>query len=169
VVKLPFSIKKSAAITVIGFLLILILMISCEDAEAETIIEAGTTYLSGHHSEGRVIMFNERFAGKYDIGVGIIGDQTCYNCGPVQVPDLPVSTNMVLQAQRIASWKPLEAGFGVAFWQNTNRALGSRFTFGLMLKVRAWRKLYVGGRHYSNGGSSSPNMGQDLVTLSWKF
>lgn len=169
--RLPFTIPKAAALAVVAFLFVFFAAIQCEDAEAETILEVGAGFLSWDYSGGQVIIFTERFAGKYDIGVGLVGRQEC-KCRDFK-PELDrkteVDTISFLYAQRVATWKRLEFGLGFGFWNKPSRISSSILMFPLSIKFRMTDHLYIGARHFSSGGSGKPNLGQDMATLSWKF
>jgi hypothetical protein len=61
-----------------------------------------------------------------------------------------------------------EIGIGAAYFQNTNRALGKNLTWSLSLGFGGehWSVRF---RHFSNAGSGSPNLGQDLLTIGYEF
>ncbi len=170
-VKLPFTLPKAAAIAVIVFLGLFFLAISCEEAEADTILEVGAGVLSGEFSGTPILIVAERFQGKYDIGVGLVGEQTC-ECGDFKLDlekETPVPTLAMIFVQRVVTWKRVELGLGFGFWNKTSRVSGSVLMLPLSLKLKLTDRLSLGVRHFSTGGSGRPNLGQDMVSLSWRF
>lgn len=138
---------------------------------ADTIVEAGAGFLNWGYSGGNAAIITERFAGKYDIGVGLIDEQTC-DCRDFK-PDLDRETVIerlsFLYAQRVFTGRRLELGVGFGFWNRPSRVSSSALMIPLSLKFRITPRLSVGVRHFSTGGSGSPNLGQDMATFSWRF
>ena len=124
--------------------------------------EAGPGLLSGEYSEGGALIINER-VGKWDVGGGYISKQYCHCTSPTDLKE-----NIFFHGQRIVEYKMAEIGIGAAYFQNTNRALGKNLTWSLSLGFGGehWSMRL---RHFSNAGSGSPNLGQDLLTLGYKF
>ncbi len=151
--------------------LFIVLSLAAVSARAETIVEAGAGFLNWGYSEGQALIVAERFAGKYDIGIGAIERQVC-DCRDYK-PDLDRETSIdplsFIYAQRIFSGNRLEFGLGFGFWNQTSRVSGSILMFPLSIKYRVWKRLSIGVRHFSNASSGVPNLGQDMMTLSWNF
>ena len=165
----PFGNSARSVLFIVLVLAILGLM-RCQEAKADTpppttVVEFGPSVLSADFTGGTVGLVSERFGGKWDIGLVLVGAQDC-RCseGRTAIP-----TNAAVRAMRVVRWKRLEGGLGVAYWSNTNRALGQRQTFNLMLGVYLTERLAIKLHHFSNAGQVSPNMGQDMITLAWKF
>jgi len=82
---------------------------------------------------------------------------------------ITVGSNMMVQAQRLVTYKKVTLGVGVANWQHTSRILGDEFTFSLSVSYRlndSWGLRY---RHFSNAGTASPNAGQDILLIGYSF
>ena len=126
-------------------------------------IEAGPGFLSGEYSEGGVLIFNSELYKGWHIGGGYVSKQTCHCTYPADLDE-----NIFFQVQHRAKWKLLEVGIGPAYWQNTNRALGKNLTWSLSLGLGG-EHWSVRLRHFSNAGSGSPNLGQDMLTLGYQF
>lgn len=143
------------------------------EAHAETQVEVGAGLLSGQYSKGPTILATERWGGplgsRYAVGMGYIYKQ--------EVTDrrgyfYKLSENLFVFVQRrvcFVDGDHLCLGMGPAYFNATNRALGSNFTIALSLEYRHKDHLSVNFRHFSNGGSAVPNMGQDMLTLGWRF
>jgi hypothetical protein len=149
---------------VVAFLLILIFGLSRE-ANAETQVELGATFLSGEYSKGAALIIAERWD-RYSLGMGYTYKQ--------EVTDrrgdfYDVSENLFVHGQRhVDIWRELEFGVGVGYFNKRTRWNGSNFVASLSVQYQ-WEKVFVTYRHWSNAGSESPNMGQDLVTIGWRF
>jgi len=124
--------------------------------------EIGPTLLSGEFADGGMLIFTERL-GKWTLGGGYVSKQTC-KCRV----EVDLEENIFFQGQRIVDHKNWELGIGAAYFQNTNRALGKNLTWSLSLGYgkEHWS---VRVRHWSNAGSGSPNLGQDVVTIGYAF
>lgn len=124
--------------------------------------EVGPGLLSGEYSEGGALILNER-VGKWSIGGGYVSKQYCHCTYATDLEE-----NIFFHGQRIVEYKMAEIGIGAAYFQNTNRALGKNLTWSLSIGLGGdhWSVRF---RHFSNAGSGSPNLGQDLLTLGYKF
>lgn len=142
------------------FLLVLAFFFYKEAEAAE--FEVGPTLLSGEFSEGGVLIFNERI-GKWSLGGGYVSKQYCHCTWPTDLEE-----NIFFQGQRIVEYKKFEIGVGAAYFQNTNRALGKNLTWSLSLGYGG-EHWSIRLRHYSNAGSGTPNLGQDMVTIGYEF
>ncbi len=142
------------------------------EAKAQVHVEIGATNISGDWVGGAIVL-SERF-GKYDVGIGYVSEQDIHvTCGP-HLPatskcDFDIRANIFVHAQRIVKYKRCEMGIGPAYFQNTSRVFGKGFNFGLMLGCSVTDKLSIRIRHWSNSGSASPNLGQDLLSVAWTF
>ena len=163
----PFNNPKPAIYFILGFIcLVVLFLFAAKDAKAETWIEGGATFLSSEYSEGAALFFSEVWGDdKYLIGFGIVGDQT----GRFSKKPLAVKSNMVVHAQRLATYRRVTLGLGIASWQHTNRALGDEFTFSLSMSYRLGENWDVRYRHFSNGGTQQPNSGQDILFIGYRF
>lgn len=140
------------------------LFFQCTRAEADTRLELGAGFLSWEYSDGGAAILTERFNGKYDVSLGIVTEQYCRCTFPTDIDD-----NLFVQVQRVFVGSRFELGIGAAWFQNSNRALGKRFNVPLSLGYRLTKRISLRVRHYSNGGSGVPNVGQDLITVGYRF
>ncbi len=163
----PFNNPKSALYFIYGFiaLFILVALVAVKDAKAEMRIEAGAAFLSAEYSDGAALFFSEVWDDKYLLGFGIVGNQK----GEFSEGTIDVRSNMVVQAQRLVTYKRITLGIGPAYWQHTNRAIGSELLFALSLGVNVGKNWDIMYRHFSNGGTASPNSGQDLLLIGYRF
>jgi len=142
--------------------------------QAEFNVEVGYGNLSSEWT-GPVILVQERFD-DWLIGMGYVGEQWVTPDGEREwhstrdSEPLPtfVDRNLFLHGQRLLRWKDFELGIGAAYFQNTNRALGRRFTVSSSI-VYHFGNLSIAFRHFSNAGSGESNMGQDMLTLGYTF
>ncbi len=171
----PFNNPKPAIYFIAGFIALAAVFLSCE-AKAETQFEWGATFAGGKYSNGSALFFSEVFGdGKYLVGFGLVGDQyrTFNTWGIVPGKAVPtkitVTSNMLVQAQRLITFKRVTLGLGVANWQHTSRILGDEFTFALSLSYALNSSWDIRYRHFSNGGTATPNSGQDLLLIGYRF
>lgn len=136
-----------------------------QEAKAETEVELGPTNLSGDWAGGS-IMISEN-AGKWSFGGGYVSEQFVKTCPRVDCEN-DIEPNIFFQVQRVVKYNHWQMGIGPAYFNNTNRALGTNLTWGLMLGYK-WDKWAIRFRHYSNAGSGKPNMGQDMLTIGYTF
>jgi len=161
----PFNNPKPAIYFIAGFIALAVVFLSCE-AKAETQIEWGPTFASTNYSNGSALFFSEVFGeGKYLVGLGLIGDQS----GDFNEGTITIKSYMLVHAQRLVTYKKVTLGLGIANWQHTNRMLGDEFTFSLSLSYRLGEHLDVRYRHFSNGGTATPNSGQDILLIGYRF
>ena len=149
---------------VLVFLALLFFFFSRESEAAE--IEIGPTSLSGDFAEGGALLLTER-EGKWSFGGGYVSKQFVQTC-PRPDCAFDIEENIFFQVQRVVDYKKWEMGIGPAYFQNTNRALGKNLTWGLSLGYRGER-FSIRLRHYSNAGSGTPNLGQDMITVGYDF
>ena len=175
----PFNNDKPAIYFIWAFIIAFIVLLALTSrAEAETEFEYGATFVHGKYSDGSAIFFSETWDGKYLIGLGLIGDQegTWTFWRPVslghEVPIKEVVTmgsNMLVHAQRLVTYKKVTLGLGVAKWQHTNKLIGDELGFSLSIRVRLGNNIGLSYRHFSNGGTATPNTGQDILLIGYRF
>ena len=164
---------KFKPIYLIVLFLFALFYLFAREAKADVQLELGPTNLSGDWAEGGGLLLSERF-GRYDLGIGYISEQRVnVTCGP-HLPktsrcDFDIRENIFIHAQRIVKYKKCEMGIGPTWFQNTSRVFGKQLNFGLMIGCNISDQAFVRIRHWSNAGSASPNLGQDLLTIGWRF
>ena len=147
-----------------AFILLLLFFFSQESESAE--IEIGPTNISGDWAKGGALILTER-QGKWAFGGGYISEQFVETCD-FPVCQFDIRENIFFQVHRIVEYKNWEMGLGPAWFQNTNRALGKNVNWGLSVGYK-YKKWSIRLRHYSNAGSGSPNIGQDALTVGYRF
>jgi len=152
----------------VGLFVIILLVAFCHEARSQVSIEAGPTILSGEPAEGGALILSERFNDRWEVQVGYLSEQYVDTCGR---PDcqFDIRENIFLGGQRVVGWERFKLGIGMAAFQNINRALGCRVNFNLLIEWRWSAHVVSRIRHFSSAGSCTPNMGQDMVTLGWRF
>ncbi len=155
----PFNNDTPAVYIIAAFIGLVVLFLALA-AKAETEVEVGATVIHQDYSGGSALLFSEKWGGKYLIGFGIVGDQE--SKGRV------IKSNLLVQAQRLVSYKDITLGIGVARWQRKSEVMGDEFSFSLSLSyaIGNWNIRY---RHYSNGGTAYPNPGQDILLVGYSF
>ena len=146
----------------------LLFMAFAKEGKAEMTAELGAPFLSGEFAEGAALFLEQRWD-KWGCGMGYLTEQVVR---PRTEPKQDVRPNLWVQCQRYAtmgSRDQWEFGVGPAYFNSTNRALGSNFTAALSIGYDFNEKWGVKVRHWSNAGSASPNMGQDLLTIEYSF
>jgi len=178
----PFNNDPPALYIIWAFIVAVIIFLSLVvTVKAETWLEGGATFAGGEPTNGTTIFISEVWQDKYLLGFGLIGDQhRDFNTwGIVPGKAVPVrfdiGSNIVVHAQRLVTYRAVTLGLGVAHWQHTSRILGDTLTFSLFLAYKrpekwwGWLPNDIRFRHFSNGGTASPNAGQDLLLLGWRF
>lgn len=158
--------KAVKPIVIVGVFLALLMFGFCQEVKADVRLEVGPTFLSGEYAKGQVLILSEQFD-RYSVGVGYISQQrvvdrskTLYN----------LRENMyVFGTRHVRITSKFNLGLGVAYFNETNRALGSNFAFSLLVRYDFSDRLSVNIRHFSNAGSVRPNMGQDMLTFGYSF
>ena len=145
---------------VLAFLFLLAFFFSQESESAE--LEIGPTNLSGEWSGGGMILLTER-EGKWAFGGGYVSEQYCKCTWPADI-----KPNIFFQVHRVIDYKNWEIGIGPTYFQNTNRALGTNLNWGLSVGYK-YKKWSIRLRHYSSAGSGTPNLGQDILTVGYRF
>lgn len=161
---------------VLGFVALMMLGF-CHEARSEVTAEIGAGFLSGQYSKGQTGIITERWGGpygsRYAVGMGVISRQEVTDRSRTHYK---MRSNLFVFAQRRVSfnlkgctWDCISLGLGPAYFNATNRAIGSNFAAALSIEFRPTERLGLNIRHFSNAGSKPPNMGQDMLTLTYTF
>lgn len=151
----------------VAFVALFLAYLAFNDAEAAE-FEVGATYTSEFNG-GAAIVLSERFADRFDVGIGLFSDQSWENVN--------VTNNGNVWAQYIATkpdkfwdWLPDEIGVGPSIWYKYESPIASCHPgYTLSLKKRFGETFSVAIRHWSNAGICEKNRGQDLLTFGWRF
>jgi hypothetical protein len=152
--------------------LTLLLLLCPLAAQAEFQIEGGPTNLS-YDWAGHAYILTERER-KWDFSLGWISKQNALLTSPDVLPRsvrtwYDIRQNMFISAQRVVHFHDFEVGVGPAYFNNISRVSGSHFMVGFMLGYNINYHLFVRFRHYSNAGTKPPNLGQDMITIGYRF
>jgi len=141
-------------------------MFATEADAAETTFEvAPTLFVAGDRYNGGLIALEERWKGKYALGVGLTTEWQCTN----ECRRGNGKTNQFVYAQRVVQHNKFEMGFGLSYWHNTSPSWNSHTPYALHLGWNFNDHASLKWRHFSTGGSSSNNGGLDLLTVGWRF
>ena len=155
---------------VVGIIVVFLTFISCENANAETTFELGVPATSLHFNESINFVLTERWNGKWQIGLGLVGEQ-------VDKFGRDIRNNMFFFAQRVTrgpgKLDNLLLGVGVGYFGHETSVMGSRLNFTLSIEYNnprkgIWPDFYV-IRHFSNAGTSPPNSGQNLFNFGYSY
>lgn len=164
---LGVNLRKLTTWLVLAFIIGLGFMLT-QEAKAETTIElAPVLVVGGDRYNGGFILIEERWAGKYVLGLGLTTAWECRdqdNCKRGNG-----ETNQFLLAQRVIRYKKFEMGIGISYWHNTTPAWNSHTPFALSIAWHFNDRLSIRERHFSTGGSSTNNGGLDMLTVGWTF
>ena len=162
---------------IVALFLVILMLGFCHEAKAEVTVEAGAGLLSGQFSGGEVAVITERWGGpygsRYAVGMGWINEQHVVDRARDRYE---VPANLFVMAQRRVSFDLkgcehdcISLGLGVAYFNNTSRWNGTKFNAALSVEFRPTDRWSLNLRHFSNGGSGMPNMGQDMITIGYTF
>lgn len=148
------------------YLILFLLLITPSVYAGDVIIEAGPTMLSKEYAKGGSVVLTERFYGTFDLSIGFITEQeVTTNRGNFYA----LNQNIFVAGYKVFHTNRFEYAVGVAIFQNTNRALGCELTLPVYIGYKLTHRTVFKYRHFSNAGSCTPNMGQDMFTLSYRF
>lgn len=154
---------KPAVFLILIFVLGFFTLRGCEAEASEGRVELGPTY-TGEFNGGFGLIYTERFKGKWDIGIALLGEQ--------KWDGITTGNNGNVFGQRIVKSpkERFEMGIGAAYWINTDRNLiGCHLGFTLSARWNITDRIPLTLRHWSNAGTCRPNRGQDLLTIGWRF
>jgi hypothetical protein len=161
---------KGSVLVAIALLIIFFVFSKANATE----LELGPTYLKGKYAEGGMLVVSEQLGDKWAVGGGIVTEQfvrTCHRDNPEHQRgcDWDVRENIFFEVQRVATYKRIKVGLGPAYFQNINRGLGANLNWSIKIGYQFNDKWSIQARHYSNAGSRSPNLGQDAITIGYRF
>lgn len=156
---------RASQIGILVFVLVLLGAFATQcRAESVMQFEGGSTVVRGYTPViGLTIIWPE--AGPLDAdfqcGIQLVGTST--------FRDKDQSNQAAVQCLVVDGYKKLDLGIGVVALQNTDDYNGSHANFSLMAGYRFTDKFGIRYRHWSNAGSVDPNLGRDMVLLTYKF
>lgn len=153
--------------TLVLAFIILLLIGFWKEGRADVSVELGPTFLSGEFSDSGGLILNETWPNRWRIGVGLIGPQ---NVTDRSGTHYDVRSNLFVHGQRVvAITKNLDFGIGAGYFNAKTRWNGSNFVASLSMEYSLNDRWSINYRHWSNAGSASPNMGQDIFTAGYRF
>jgi hypothetical protein len=129
---------------------------------AELDISYGRTLLRGPTDVASVTVLWPKQVGDIDLYAGTI------LIGSYQYGGAPYGNNVVLRTGFTAHAKNFGVSFGVADLQHEDRMNSGSINFNLGMEYR-WQHAAVCYMHISNAGSHEPNLGRDMLVVSWRF
>lgn len=166
--KLPFNTGDKPvqiAVAVVILLLVTALATQCAQAEPYTQFGYGRAMLKGE-TDALDLSIRYPDAGPgdadYAVGVTFIGPSTLYG------RDQPA--NFAWRAEVIDGFGRVDVGLGLAIMQNQDIYNSGKMQFVLSLGWRL-KSIPVSFRlqHFSNGSTSRPNKGRDILFISYAF
>lgn len=152
---------------VLLFIIILIFGFMRESRADVVSVELGPTMLSGELSEGAVLMVNQTWDERWRLGMGYVAEQ---KVTPRREPEMEVRPNLFIHGQRIVGiTENFDLGLGVGYFNAKTRWNGSQFVASMSIEYSINDNWSLQFRHFSNAGSASPNMGQDMFTIGYSF
>ncbi len=139
-------------------------------AHKGVMIEVGAANASYEWSDAHYVRISQRFGDdKFAVGVAHTGKQNLNTCG-YPACEINVWRNLYIDVTRYFRWKCAEIGVGPAIIANANRITPANLNIHVSLQCR-YKRITFGVHHYSNAGTSPTdfNMGQDAVTIGWRF
>jgi len=150
---------------VVGILVVILLFFAYKSQATE--VEGGLTY-AGKFNDGYALTIIERFGGKFDLGVTLVGEQD-YKGTVIENNGTAWFGYVATRPDHWVRALPYEVTIGAAHWIETNRFIGCQQGYMLGLKWAVNNNASIGVRHWSNAGICKPNRGQDLLTFGWRF
>lgn len=155
----------SAQIAILIFILLLLGAFATQ-CRAESVLqfEGGSTVGRGYApAVGVSVVWPD--AGPLDAdfqcGIQLVGTST--------FRDNDQPNQAAVQCLVVDGYKRLDLGIGVVALQNTDDYNGSHVNFSLLAGYRFTDKFGVIYRHWSNAGTVKPNIGRDMLLLTYRF
>lgn len=162
----PKDRKSATLVMIVVALLIAGFATRCRAADDPYIqFGAGSTIMRGETTALDLsVVYPDAAPGDADYAVGItfVGQSSLY--GESQRP------NFMWRAEIIDGFGRFDVGLGVVYIQNSDiyNSCGANFTLSLAYRL-VKLPLTMVVRHFSNGGTCSPNKGRDMVFLAYRF
>jgi hypothetical protein len=155
--------------------LIFLMMLLSPLSHAETYFEVGPTVLvwdglEAEFSNGEAFLVTHKTKNNYEFGVILVTSQTtnqggyyCNNCY-VTIPQ-----NYAVRAAKHFHFNRWDLGGGIAYWHDHSLIFPQKQTFEITVGYRATDRLNLRLRHYSNAWQKEPNIGLNIVTITYDF
>ena len=120
------------------------------------------------------------YAGSQDVNVNVLSDScriavSQVECGVTKERvRRDVDDYLYLSFQRLFEWRRGRRfrpvfGLGAVGQSDTNAYVSSYLNFSLSVGLNVGERALVQWRHFSNADLNEPNLGQDIVLLSWRL
>lgn len=158
------------AIRIVIYILLAVMLLWLwwpEKAKAETLFGVGAPFISGRYSDGVAITLAERFGGRWELNLTLVGEQT-------DKFDRFVGNNFAFGGRLIvpSPSKRFELAFGGAVWAKQSAIVSCESRFTLTLGI-AWNIRQgpwgLAIDHASTAGVCKPNPGQNILSVRRKF
>lgn len=158
--------RHAGSVQLILLIVVLLLLGSfATTCRSESIIqvEGGSTLSRGYTPAlGLTIVWPESGPGDAD-----------FQCGLMLVGTSEFKTNnpnqAAVQCLIVDGYKRFDLGLGIVALQNTDDYNSSHTNFSLLAGYRFTDRLGVIYRHWSNAGTTKPNIGRDMLLLTYRF
>ena len=158
-----FRNPKGAVYLIAAFVLALLLLFAIKSEGSELQVEGGAAVLRGYTPTiGLSIQWPDQGpAGTdYEFGFLLIGDGN--------YDGAEFGNQVTWYAMLWDGYRAVELGLGAAYTTVEN-PFACQTTFSLGARWRFSERASAQWRHFSSAGSCQPNVGRDLLTLSWRF
>lgn len=158
-----FRNPKGAVYGILAFAVLLLMLFSMKARAEQTLqFEAGSAVLRGV-TPAIGLTIGCPGCGPvntdYEFGFDLVGDSHEYSESPNAIGP---------RVMLVDSYKRASLGLGFQWW-NVETPYTCQFTFALMARYTISQRFAVQWRHSSSAGSCRPNIGRDLVMLSYRF
>ena len=152
---------------VVIFIIVLLFGFWQEGRADQVNAEIGPTFLSGEFSKAAALIVNQTWDNKWRVGMGYVSSQ---EVTPRKEPLTEIRANLFVHGQRVVKiTENFDLGLGIGYFNATTRWNGSHFVASMSLEYSLTDRWDIRFRHFSNAGSASPNMGQDMLTIGYRF
>jgi hypothetical protein len=157
--------KTQVLVAVLVLLLVAGLATLARSAEPVAQFSAGRAVMRGETTAMDIsVTYPQAGPGdsSYSFGVTFIGGSVHYGRAQRQ--------QFAWRGELIDGFGRFDVGLGIAYVQNDDiyNSCHANFTLSLGYRFRGL-PVTVGVRHFSNGGTCSPNVGRDLLLVGWRF
>lgn len=161
----PGNRKAQIGVIVVIALVLAGLATQCRAAEGYSQFAAGSTIVRGHASAVDLALVYPR------IGISDAGAQVGVTFVSESTYKARNQRNQFMwHASLVDGFGNLDVMLGAAYLQNVDIYNGSHTNFMLGVQYRVQRlPVTIIYRHFSNGGTQTPNIGRDMVMIGWRF
>ena len=158
-----FRNARGTVIAILVFVVALLVLFAVRARAEQTLaVEAGAAVLRGQTPAIGLTVGCPQcgpVGTSYEFGFDLVGDSHDYGESPNAIGP---------RVMLVDGWKQAELGLGFQWW-NVETGYTCQFTFALLARWRFTDRLAAQWRHSSSAGSCRPNVGRDLLTVSYGF